>query len=375
MCIGSGDRKPFGFLFKNQQNQFIYSCSRCDEEFNIGIELEQHTVVHEIKDELENSIPYEPAIFETFASKLSTDDLQNEQIAMDISTKDEMAIYLPFETPKLEVNIVEEITKFPHSKSKDDSNNSNIPEDNSHQNVDPESNESSSSDDLFEEKRTESKTKPKPERTPTKKREYICEICERRFTSLARIKQHIHAGHIKDKKTKSKRSTTPTICSICGKSIRDIKTHLRIFHSDERPFKCDYCSATFKQKVHRDTHIRQHTGEKPFMCHACGRSYHAQSVLKSHMNRYHYHLKPHKCDQCGNSYRQLYELRDHINLHHLNQKLYPCQVCDRRFGTRKHLHQHMLSHGEKRFQCKFCEQKFATTSGRRGHEIRNHGAI
>lgn len=54
---------------------------------------------------------------------------------------------------------------------------------------------------------------------------------------------------------------------------------------------------------------------------------------------------------------------------------YPCEVCERRFGTRKHLHQHMLSHGEKRFQCKFCGQKFATTSGRRVHDTRSHGAI
>lgn len=97
--------------------------------------------------------------------------------------------------------------------------------------------------------------------------------------------------------------------------------------------------------------------------------------MNGHIKRYHYRLKPHKCEQCNRSYRDLYELRDHINLHHLNKKLHICSVCSRGFGTRKHMHQHMLSHGEKRFQCKFCDQKFATTSGRRGHEIRTHGAI
>lgn len=368
MCFGSGDRKPFGFLYKNDQNQFIYSCSQCDVEFNIGTELEQHTILHDVKEEFENSLQYEPAILETFASKLTADALKSENIPLEeLSTKDEMAIYLPFDT---DANITEPALSNNNEQSNTDQNNDN----NENQNEIPfEENsffDSSSDSDSF----ITSKTKSK--KVPAKKcQEYICEICDRRFTSLARIKQHIHAGHVKDKKKQLKRSTSPTVCSLCGKSIRDMKTHLRIFHSDERPFKCDYCPSTFKQKVHRDTHIRQHTGDRPFMCHQCGKSYHAQSVLKSHINRFHYRLKPHQCTQCGNAYRQLYELRDHVNLHHLNKKLYPCQVCDRTFGTRKHLSQHLLSHGEKRFQCKFCEQKFATTSGRRGHEIRNHGAI
>lgn len=360
MCIGSGKQKPFGFLFKNQYNQFVYSCSQCDDEFSMGVELEQHTLVHIIKKE--ELVPCDPPamIFESVLIKSPSIDILIEDNILPILDNLEMDTYLPaFEMPE---------------KSHKQQNPADETINNFFDNVKFESDSSNSSDaDAFEGNQT--KTKKSKTKAVVKRREFICELCTRSFTSLARIRQHIHASHVNDKKKHSKRPITSVACDLCGKNIRDLKTHLKFYHGNERPYKCKYCDASFKQKVHLDTHTRQHEGLRPYICERCGKAYHCKSVLKSHINRYHLRLKPHKCDQCSNTYRQLYELRDHINLHHLNKKLYPCSSCDRSFGTRKHLHQHMLSHGEKRYHCRLCDLKFATTSGRRGHEIRNHGAI
>lgn len=260
MCIDVTSRKPYGFLFKNDLNEFVYSCSRCDEEFSAGNDLEQHTVGHDVKEENEATTPHQEFVIdlepiEVYSPNLSeSENVKNETIPLDNSTKEEMAIYLPFESEKVEVTmddkdspadavepIADDFTSFDFQ------------------------NESSSDEDFFtpttKKKTTKKSTKSQKE---AKKNTYHCEICSRVFTSLARIKQHMIAGHIKKKK-QAKRPLSPTLCTLCGKHIRDMKTHLKIFHSTERPFKCDFCDATFKQKVHRDTHVRQHTGEKPYV--------------------------------------------------------------------------------------------------------------
>lgn len=253
-------RKPYGFLFKNDLNEFVYSCSRCDEEFSAGNDLEQHTVGHDVKEESEMATNSELAIdlepIEVYPSNLSpSENVKNEAIPLDNSTKEEMAIYLPFETKKLEVTIDDKESVTDEIEPLGDDFTSFEFK-----------NESSSSDEDFFTPTTKKKSTKKITKSPkeTKKKTYHCEICSRVFTSLARIKQHMIAGHVKKKK-QAKRPLSPTLCTLCGKYIRDMKTHLKIFHSTERPFKCDFCEATFKQKVHRDTHVRQHTGEKPYV--------------------------------------------------------------------------------------------------------------
>lgn len=258
MCIDvtTGSRKPYGYLLKNDLNEFVYSCSRCDEEFNVGNQLEQHSVCHDVKEENDPasndlSIDLEP--IEVYPPQfLPSENVKNEAIPLDSSTKEELAIYLPFEAHKFELTTeVKETTNDEVEPLVDDFMSFDF------------QNESDSDDDFFTPS-TKKKTTKKSTKKETKKNTYTCEICSRVFTSLARIKQHMIAGHIKKKK-QAKRPLSPTLCTLCGKHIRDMKTHLKIFHSTERPFKCDFCDATFKQKVHRDTHVRQHTGEKPYV--------------------------------------------------------------------------------------------------------------
>jgi hypothetical protein len=40
-------------------------------------------------------------------------------------------------------------------------------------------------------------------------------------------------------------------------------------HSDQMPFRCEFCSRLFKHKRSRDRHIKLHTGDKKYRCTHC----------------------------------------------------------------------------------------------------------
>lgn len=244
MCIGSGKKKPFGFLFKNQWNQFVYGCSQCDYESRKSLDLEQHTTAHIVEEnELPCNLP--TMIFESLAP-IKSEVLAEDNIQPILDELD-MAIYLPaFEMPEnsTEQNpkdeLIDDVFDYYSIFSMS----------------------SASDEDAFDENQT--KTKQVKCKGAVNNREFICDLCTRSFASLARIRQHIHDSHVKDKKKQLKRQ----VCH-CGKNVLDLTTHLKYFHGNERPHKCKYCDASFKQKVHLNTHTRQHEGVRPYICERC----------------------------------------------------------------------------------------------------------
>lgn len=263
MCIDVtlvGNRKPYGFLFKNDLNQFVYSCSQCDKEFSAGNELEQHSIGHDVKKECDSlpnhdsTIDIEP--IEVYPPSFSSsENLKDESTVPTDSTKEEMAIYLPFESQKLEVTMDEK----EDTPADDATTEPPIGDDFSSfdfQNDAASSSSSSSDDDYFtpttkkksttttKKSTTTTKKSTKTPKKEAKNNKYTCEICSRMFTSLARIKQHIYAGHIKKKKP-AKRPPSPTLCTLCGKQIRDMKTHLKTFHSTVMVFFYYYTFVAF----------------------------------------------------------------------------------------------------------------------------------
>ena len=61
-------------------------------------------------------------------------------------------------------------------------------------------------------------------------------------------------------------------------------THARV-HSGERPFKCPYCTAAFKQKGNLKQHIRTHTGEKPYECTNCRKRFAWGGTFRRHQEQ------------------------------------------------------------------------------------------
>lgn len=344
-------RKPYGYLYKNEQNHFVYSCSSCTDEFESGSELEGHTIVHDIKIE-SNEVPLESR-YNLRPLSISIEKLQT--IEIDDSPP-------ATELVKIECDSFVSDPFFGGEYNFDE-------------------NVSTSSTDHLEP--PPPPPPPKRKKSPStekveKIKSFECDVCKRKFTAYGFLKRHLLSGHKKRDDwfqiNLRRKKKEPTPCNICGKRLVALRYHMRTFHSDDRPFKCNVCGVSYKYKSNLESHARLHTGDRPFMCNECGRAFKRNSEMHAHINLVHKKVRKHKCDRigCSKSYVNAQQLTDHINVQHLNLKTYQCETCNRSLGTRKQYRQHLRDHLEKKFQCRFCDSKFPTELGQKLHEFGSH---
>ncbi|KAK3860521.1 hypothetical protein Pcinc_033440 [Petrolisthes cinctipes] len=98
----------------------------------------------------------------------------------------------------------------------------------------------------------------------------------------------------------------------------ELREHHRI-HLPDRPFLCNVCGMTFKQKKRLRVHHRAvHLRDKRFVCNVCGSSHINNWNLQTHMTT-HTQMDAmchNMCDQCGSMFRGRAGLAAHIRLRH-----------------------------------------------------------
>ena len=75
-------------------------------------------------------------------------------------------------------------------------------------------------------------------------------------------------------------------CRAFFSTSRFLKEHMKrqcVKPSDqEKPFKCEYCTNSFRMRHQLARHMMQHTGERPFKCDMCTKTFLSKSHLKRH---------------------------------------------------------------------------------------------
>ncbi|CAL8128951.1 unnamed protein product [Orchesella dallaii] len=162
-----------------------------------------------------------------------------------------------------------------------------------------------------------------------------CNICSKYFASKTGFKSHMELYHENcDDEQSQDQSETPTTTVSYKKRM------------------CYYpsCKSIFRNQLNLQSHVEQMhsiSSDPQFMCNLCGRTFVNRKRLSRH-SVFHTREKPHKCEICGYAFSQRSSLKAHLaNMHgqgHKNQECYPCGQpnCKKTFKCNDYLKKHLL---------------------------------
>jgi KRAB domain-containing zinc finger protein len=154
----------------------------------------------------------------------------------------------------------------------------------------------------------------------------ICQQCDREFTSLKALMQHIRESSA-HKVFECQESGEECI----GKTALD--DHEDRFHS----LACQQCNKQFGSKEALQQHFKDSPVHRAFRCADCDREFVSQAALTQHLNS---PVHVHRCEDCDREFRTAASLQQHKTS---PAHVFKCAPCNRTFASQAALDQHLQS--------------------------------
>ncbi|KAF9416868.1 hypothetical protein HW555_005871 [Spodoptera exigua] len=146
-----------------------------------------------------------------------------------------------------------------------------------------------------------------------------CVECDKQFSSV-----YLYKKHIKDSVKHTPKPKVSIPCPVCNKifskkSYRN--NHYNLFHTNGTKHYCELCDKYFANGFGKRNHLqRVHQkipNPKDKICDLCGRGFSTNRILANH-RRTHTGERPYKCQYCPASFAQKYAMMTHQKTQHKN---------------------------------------------------------
>ncbi|XP_055624000.1 transcription factor grauzone-like [Toxorhynchites rutilus septentrionalis] len=180
---------------------------------------------------------------------------------------------------------------------------------------------------------------PEEERT-----RHVCDECGKSYSTAKKLTDHVQSSHCRQEQF-------AYVCHICAKqfsSKSNLSYHLTTHQPKIHQVQCGECKKWLKNKLCLRKHMVQHSMVR-HKCNMCDYSAVNMQCLRNHMRVQHTDLKPFSCDVCGKSFKLKNTLLNH-QVQHTGVKKFTCEFCLRTFASsgnyyahRKRMHPQQLA--------------------------------